>query len=170
MMSTKKLVLLSILLAISIVLNIVERFMLGGLTGLPMIRLGLANIVVLMILYVFNAKDAFIILILRIFIVGVYTSLFSPTFFLGLSGGVVAYLGMVIGKKLKLFSEIGVSVLGAFGHALGQIIMAIFLLETETLIVYFPWLVALSLPTGVITGFIAKSMIRRMNDAFFKTP
>ena len=70
-----------------------------------MIRLGLANIVVLMILYVFNAKDAFIVLILRIFIVGVYTSLFSPTFFLGLSGGVVAYLGMVVGKKLKLFTN-----------------------------------------------------------------
>ena len=167
MMATKKLVLLSILLAISIVLNIVERFMLGGLTGLPMIRLGLANIVVLMIFYLFNAKDAFVILVLRIFIVGVYTSLFSPTFFLALGGGLVAYLGMYLGKKIPLFSEIGVSVLGAFGHALGQILMAIFILETEALIVYFPWLVALSLPSGVITGFIAKSMIKRMSDAFF---
>jgi len=176
MMATKKLVLLSILLAISIVLNIVERFMLGGLTGLPMIRLGLANIVVLMIFYLFNAKDAFVInakdafviLVLRIFIVGVYTSLFSPTFFLALGGGIVAYMGMLIGKKIPLFSEIGVSVLGAFGHALGQILMAIFILETEALIVYFPWLVALSLPSGVITGFIAKSMIKRMNQAFIK--
>jgi len=68
-MNTQKLVLLSILIAISIVLNIVERFALGGLTGLPMIRLGLANIVVLMVMYLYQAKDAFLVLIIRIFLV-----------------------------------------------------------------------------------------------------
>ena len=63
---------------------------------------------------------------------------------------------------------IGVSVLGAFGHALGQITAAIILLETQALIVYFPWLVALSIPTGVFTGFVALKMTNLLKDAFFK--
>ena len=167
-MDTKKLVLLSILLSISIVLNILERFALGGLTGLPMVRLGLSNIVVLMVLYLYASKDAFLILIVRIFLVGIFTSLFSPTFFLSLGGGVFAYLGMDLAKRLKVFSIIGVSVLGSFGHALGQIVAAIFILSTQELIVYFPWLVVLSLPTGILTGFIAKKMNQTIKEAFFK--
>ena len=167
-MNTQKLVLLSILIAISIVLNIVERFALGGLTGLPMVRLGLANIVVLMVMYLYQAKDAFLVLIIRIFLVGIFTSLFSPTFFLSLGGGILAYVGMWIGKSLKVFSIIGVSVLGSFGHALGQIIAAIIILSTQELIVYFPWLVVLSLPTGILTGFIALKMNTIIKEAFFK--
>jgi heptaprenyl diphosphate synthase len=167
-MNTQKLVLISILIAISIVLNIIERFALGGLTGLPMIRLGLANIVVLMVLYLYQAKDAFLVLIIRIFLVGLFTSLFSPTFFLSLGGGLMAYLGMIIGKSLKVFSIIGVSVLGSFGHALGQIIAAIIILSTQELIVYFPWLVVLSIPTGLLTGFIALKMNQIIKEAFFK--
>ncbi len=167
-MNTQKLVLISVLIAISIVLNIIERFALGGLTGLPMIRLGLANIVVLMVLYLYQAKDAFLVLIIRIFLVGLFTSLFSPTFFLSLGGGLLAYLGMIIGKSFKVFSIIGVSVLGSFGHALGQIITAIIILSTQELIVYFPWLVVLSLPTGLLTGFIALKMNKIIKEAFFK--
>ena len=167
-MNTQKLVLLSILIAISIVLNIVERFALGGLTGLPMVRLGLANIVVLMVMYLYQAKDAFLVLLIRIFLVGIFTSLFSPTFFLSLGGGLLAYLGMWIGKSLKIFSIIGVSVLGSFGHALGQIVAAIIILSTQELIVYFPWLVVLSLPTGILTGFIALKMNNIIKEAFFK--
>lgn len=166
-MDTKKLVLLSILLAISIVLNIVERLMLGGLTGLPMVRLGLSNIIILMVIYLYQSKDAVLLLILRVFLVGVFTSLFSPTFFLSLGGGLMAFIGMYVGHKVKVFSMIGVSVLGAFGHALGQILMAIVLLETESLIVYFPWLVAISIPTGVITGVVALKMTGLLKKTFY---
>ena len=168
MMDTKKLVLIAILLAISIVLNIVERLMLGGITGLPMVRLGLSNIIILMLFYLYRSKDAFLVLLLRVFIVGIFTSLFSPTFFLSLGGGLMAFFGMLFGVHIKSLSMIGVSVLGAFGHALGQITAAIILLETQALIVYFPWLVALSIPTGVFTGFVALKMTNLLKDTFFK--
>jgi len=167
-MNTQKLVLISVLIAISIVLNIIERFALGGLTGLPMIRLGLANIVVLMVMYLYQAKDAFLVLIIRIFLVGIFTSLFSPTFFLSLGGGLLAYAGMWLGKSVRIFSMVGVSILGSFGHALGQILAAIIILSTQELIVYFPWLVVLSLPTGLLTGFIALKMNQIIKEAFFK--
>lgn len=75
---------------------------------------------------------------------------------------------MIIGKSFKVFSIIGVSVLGSFGHALGQIVAAIIILSTQELIVYFPWLVVLSLPTGLLTGFIALKMNKIIKEAFFK--
>ena len=158
-MQTKRLVLLSILLAVSVVLNIVERVAIGGLTGLPMVRLGLANIVILIVLYIYTVKDAFTLLILRIFLVGLFTALFSPTFWLSLGGGLLAFLLMVIFKKLRVFTVISVSVMGSFGHAVGQILTAIFLLSTQELIAYLPVLIALSIPTGIFTGLISKRLI-----------
>jgi len=158
-MQTKRLVLLAILLAVSVVLNIVERVAIGGLTGLPMVRLGLANIVILIVLYIYTVKDAFTLLILRIFLVGLFTALFSPTFWLSLGGGLLAFLLMVIFKKLRVFTVISVSVMGSFGHAVGQILTAIFLLSTQELIAYLPVLIALSIPTGIFTGLISKRLI-----------
>lgn len=80
----------------------------------------------------------------------------------------MAFIGMLLGIHFKVFSMIGVSVLGAFGHALGQIVAAIILLETQSLIVYFPWLVALSIPTGILTGYVALKMTDLLRSAFFK--
>lgn len=169
-METKRLVLLAILLAASVVLNIVERVALGGLTGLPMIRLGLANIIILIILYLFSAKDAFVVLILRIFLVGLFTALFSPTFWLSFGGGMVAYGLMISFKAMKVFSIVGVSVVGAFGHALGQVLMAMLLLSTQELFLYLPFLVGLSIPTGILTGFVALKMVRILNQTFYLNP
>ncbi len=160
-------VLLAILLAASVVLNIVERVALGGLTGLPMIRLGLANIIILIILYIYSAKDAFLVLILRIFLVGLFTALFSPTFWLSFGGGLMAYLLMVSFKATQWFSIIGVSVVGAFGHALGQVLVAMVLLSTQELFLYLPFLVGLSIPTGVFTGLIALKMVRILSQTFY---
>ncbi len=158
-METRKLVLLAILLSVSVVLNIVERVALGGFTGLPMVRLGLANVVVLIVLYVYGFKDALTLMILRIFLVGVFTALFSPTFWLSLGGGLTAFTMMISFKSMRVFSILGVSVMGAFGHALGQVVVAMIILSTQELILYLPFLVGLSIPTGIFTGVIARKMV-----------
>ncbi len=154
---TRRLVLLAILLAVSIVLNIVERLVLMGFTGLPMVRLGLANVVVLIVLYVLSPKDAFIVLVLRILLV----SLLAPgstviTFLLALAGGLAAFTAMYACKRTGRFTIISVSVAGAFFHAVGQILMAMFVLATEEIVFILPLFLALSIPTGILTGLIAK--------------
>ncbi len=154
---TRRLVLLAILLAASIVLNIVERLVLMGFTGLPMVRLGLANVVVLILLYVLSPKDAFVVLILRIFLVGLLAPASTViTFLLSLSGGLAAFLAMYALYATKRFSIISVSVAGAFFHAVGQILMAMFILATEEVVFILPVFLALSVPTGILTGLIAK--------------
>ncbi len=94
---------------------------------------------------------------MRIFLVGILAgTISSPGFFLSLSGGMTAYLMMFTFKHLKVFSIIGVSVMGAFGHSVGQIAMAIFLIERTELIFYLPWILVLSVATGVITGMVSQ--------------
>lgn len=142
------------LLAISIVLAIVETFL--PPIPVPGVKLGLANVVTLIILVIFNRKDAFIVLMIRIVLVALLRgNIFNISFFLSLSGGIMAYILMILSYKFKYFSLIGVSISGAFGHSLGQIIMAIFLLSTPSLIYYFPYILLLSIGTGVVTGYIA---------------
>ncbi len=162
-MRTKRITLLSIMLATSIVLSIVESFI---PVFVPGVKLGLANVVTLLIMYIYGEKDAFLILILRIVMVGLLRgNIFNVTFFLSLSGGITAFMMMFIFKKLKVFSIIGVSIMGAFGHSVGQITMAIFLIERAELIYYFPYILVLSVLTGVMTGFVAYRSLRIIKTA-----
>ncbi|MCF7925378.1 MAG: Gx transporter family protein [Candidatus Izimaplasma sp.] len=153
-MKTKRITMLAILLSISIVLAIVESFL--PVIPVPGVKLGLANVVTLIVMYYFGEKDAFTLLIMRIVLVALLRgNIFSVTFFLSFSGGMMAYIMMILFKSLKIFSIIGVSIMGAFGHSVGQIIMAIIILDTIELIFYFPYILLLSVITGVITGFLA---------------
>ena len=157
-MNTKRIVTLSIFLSISIVLSIVESF----LPLIPVVgaKLGLANIMTLVILSLYGEKDAFVIVMLRILLVGILRgSLGNPGFFLSLGGGVVAYLMMVLFMRLKIFSIISVSIMGSLGHSIGQIAMAIIVLSTKELAYYFPILFLIAIPTGIFTGSVAKKFI-----------
>ena len=154
-MNTKRLVTLSLFLSMSIVLSIVESFIPS--ISIPGAKLGLANIMTLVILNLYGEKDAFLIVILRIFLVGLLRgTIGAPAFFLSLSGGLMAYLLMVAFLKMKVFSIVGVSVMGSLGHSLGQILMAIFILSVPELVYYFPFLFLIAIPTGVFTGLVAK--------------
>ena len=163
-MRTKRLTLLAIMLSISIVLSIVESML--PVIPVPGVKLGLANVVTIIIMYKYGETDALTILILRIILVGLLRgNIFSVTFFLSLSGGMTAYLMMVLFKKLKVFSIIGVSIMGAFGHSVGQIVMAIFLIERTELIYYFPYILLLSVLTGVVTGILATRSLEIIKKA-----
>jgi len=162
-MKTKRLTLLAVMLAASIVLSIIESQI---PVFIPGVKIGLANVVTLIIFYIYGDRDALLILVLRIVLVGMLTGkIASPTFFLSLSGGMTAYLMMFIFKHLKVFSIIGVSIMGAFGHSVGQIAMAIFLIERTELIFYLPWILVLSVTTGVITGMVSKKSLAIVKNA-----
>lgn len=153
-MNTKKIVFLAIMLSIAIVVSIVESMI--PVFWVPGAKLGLANIVTLVILYVYGKKDALMILVLRILLVGLLRGTFlMPGFFLSVSGGMLAYILMVGFKQMKVFSIVGVSVTGSLGHSLGQILMAVVLLSTPELIYYFPIIFFISIPTGIFTGYVS---------------
>ncbi len=154
-MNTKRLVTLSLFLSMSIVLSIVESFIPSF--AIPGAKLGLANIMTLVILNLYGEKDAFLIIILRIFLVGLLRgTIGAPAFYLSVSGGVLAYLLMILFNRFRVFSVVGVSVMGSLGHSLGQILMAMVILSLPELVYYFPFLFLIAIPTGVFTGLVAK--------------
>ena len=143
----------SMLLAIAIVLNVLESFTIF----IPGVKLGFANIIILIMLYEFKPAEALMVDILRIFMVGLLRGSFlSPTFFMALSGGLTSFIIMFLFSRIKIFSPVGVSVLGSISHATGQIFVAIGLLGTNAVVYYLPFIALLSILTGILSGIIAK--------------
>ena len=152
----KKEIRLSMLLSISIILNILESLI--PIFNFPGIRMGLANIITLIVLYTYGSKDAIYISILRVLLVGILrTGLFSVAFYFSLFGSIFSIISMIIFKKTKL-SIIGVSIVGSIMHNVGQIIAALFLINTN-LIYYMPILLITSIITGTSIGFISKELL-----------
>ena len=164
-MDIEKTIKISMLIAISIVLSIIESFIplfSGMIVGF---KLGLANIIILFVLYQYSFKDALLVSIIRIIIVGMLrTGLFSITFMFSITGAVTSIIMMFLAKNTKL-SIIGVSVVGAVFHTLGQCLIASLILKIK-LIYYMPYLIIFSIISGIIIGFISKELIK--HDLFNK--
>lgn len=154
----KKFTRLTMLLALSVVLNIIESFI-PFFSAIPGLKLGLANIIILIVLYLYSFKDAIYISFLRIIIVGILrTGLFSTTFFFSLGGAFLSLVAMYLVKKTKL-SIIGVSIIGSIFHSIGQVIVAIIFLKNTFIIYYIPWLLLFSIPTGIVVGLTSKAIL-----------
>ena len=108
-MSVKRLAIIAMLTAMAIVLSILESFIPMFIPG---VKLGLANVIILIMLYEFKISEALIVDILRILVVAILRStLLSPTFIMSLSGGVLSFVIMLIFSRIKVFSIIGVFII-----------------------------------------------------------
>lgn len=162
-MELKKFTRLSMFLALSVVLNLIESIipLFNGI--IPGLKLGLANIIILYVLYIYGFKESIYLSIVRVFLVGILkTGLFSITFFFSLSGAILSLFFMFLVKKLTKLSIVGVSIVGSIMHSVGQILIAILILNTKSILFYLPWLLILSIPTGIITGLISKELIKSL--------
>lgn len=158
-MELKKTINLANFLALATVLNIVESFIPIFSNFVPGIKLGLANIIIILILYSYSFKDALTISILRVFLVGILrTGLFSISFFFSLGGAILSICMMFLAKKLTKLSIIGISVIGSFFHSIGQIIVAIIFLRNINMVYYLPWILLFSIPTGCLIGVVSKQI------------
>ena len=164
-MELKKFMRLTMFLALSIVLSIIESMfpILNGIV--PGLKLGLANIVIIIVLYIYGFKDALYVSILRVILVGLLrTGLFSINFLFSISGAILSLLFMNLFKKINKLSIIGISVIGSIAHSIGQIIIAIIILKSTAIIYYLPWLLLLSIPTGIIVGIVSKYIINNFSN------
>lgn len=159
-MRTKRITLSALLLALALALGYAERFLPTQLiVPLPGVKLGLANAVTLYALYALEPLPALAILLLRClmasFFGGSVTSLaFSVT------GGAAAFAVMLCAKRLPALSEIGVSILGAAGHNIGQIAAAAVLMHTAGIISYLPLMLTAGVFTGAAMGFAVQRILR----------
>lgn len=154
-MKTKHMTILAMYTTIALTIFIVES-LLPALTPIPGIKLGLANIITLWLLIYASPKDAFLVLLMRIFIASIMAGQMM-SFAYSLCGGVFCFLAMAVifrllGRKYIVF----VSVIGALFHNLGQIVIAMAVLQSLSILTYLPVLTISGIVAGTFTGLCAR--------------
>ena len=157
---TKTLTILALLAAAAVALRFAEGLL--PVTIAPGLKPGLANSVTLICLYLFPLRQTALYLAVRVMLTALlFTGLFTPAFCIGTTGAVLSLAVMYAAKRSNVFSLPGVSVAGACAHNLGQLIAAACLLMQSTALVsLLPFLIALSIPFGLLTGFLAQRLLR----------
>jgi heptaprenyl diphosphate synthase len=158
-MKTKTIVYLALLLAIAVVLNYLESLIPTPFVG---VKLGLANSVGLIVLYLFGAKYYAGFGLLRVVLTALLWSGFGSAFFISLAGMVLCTIFTLIVYRLKVCSIYGLSVIGAIFHGLGQIIMVAILYQTPYIVTYVLVMTASGLVSGVLMALLGSLLIRRL--------
>ena len=158
--STKKIALCGVLTALAMIFSYIESVIPVPIP-VPGIKLGVANIAVITILYVLGVKEAIVINLLRI----VLTSLLFGnvnSFLFSISGAALSLTIMIIMKKLDFFSCIVVSLCGGVMNNIGQIIAAVFIMGSEAIVFYLPVLIVSGVFTGVVIGVVSGIVAKRV--------
>lgn len=144
---------LGMLTAVAIVLGYFEHLL--PVTGIPGVKLGLANTVLLYALYLLDIPSAILLMFLKVGVSGLMFG--GPAAMLySFAGGVLSLLVMIAARSFRGLSIVGVSILGAVSHNVGQMIVACFVVETRAILAYLPVLLLAAAVTGTLTGLIAQ--------------
>lgn len=146
-----------LLLTLALILSYVES-LIPIFVSVPGVKLGLANLVVLICLYFFPAKYAFLISGMRVVLAGLlFGSMFSILY--SLAGAFLSLLVMLFAKKFFKLGILGVSVLGGVFHNVGQLLVAMAVVSNYRIGYLFPYLLLSGILTGAIIGFVANCVV-----------
>lgn len=159
---------LGVFTALALILAYVEFLLPPLFPSVPGIKIGLPNIIIVFLLYRRSAYSAIIVSLLRILLVAM---LFGNVMALmySLAGGVLSLLLMILLSRLNFLSTVGVSVIGGVSHNVGQVLMAMLLLETAELGYYLVVLTVTGIIAGVFIGVCGSVLIKKVpaNLLFF---
>ncbi len=158
---SKKIAVLGVLTAVALVLSYLEAILPPIYAAVPGVKVGLPNVVVILILYRFGAKEAAMVSFMRVFIVALLFGN-AMTLAYSIAGAVLSLLLMMLFKKLDLFSAVGVSIIGGIAHNVGQIIVAILLLNSTLIAYYMIILTITGTLAGVAVGLAGSLLIKRL--------
>jgi heptaprenyl diphosphate synthase len=162
---TQRVALMGLLLALMLVLGFVESRL--PVPGLPGVKLGLSNGVLLFALYLLDIPSALMLMVLKILLSGFLFGNPSSMMYAA-AGGVVSLLGMILLKRMGSFTVVPVSMAGGLLHNVGQVGLAMIILQTPGLLVYMAILMAVGMVTGMATGFAARAVIRHFPQQKFQ--
>ena len=157
--STEKLTALALFSAMAIIFSYIEAILPPIWSAIPGIKVGLANIVTVTLLYKFSIKEAFIVAFIRIIVIAL---LFGNvmTLVYSLAGFVLSVVIMAILKRTGLFSSVGVSVAGGIFHNLGQITVAMIMLQTKEIGYYMIVLAFTGTVAGILIGIAGNYLLK----------
>lgn len=134
--------------------------------GIPGIKLGLANLIIVIALYRLRLKEAYLLSVARVLLAGfLFGNYFSILY--SLAGALLSLSVMAVLKKDGGFSVTGVSIAGGVSHNIGQLIVAMAAVETYQVAYYFPVLLIAGLMTGCLIGIVSGETLKRLTDFSF---
>ena len=129
--------------------------------GIQGVKLGLANLVIVIAIYKMKLSDAFLLSVVRVVLSGfIFGNYFSILY--SLSGGVLSLAVMALLKRAGGFSVIGISIAGGIAHNIGQLIVAMLVVETFRVAYYLPVLLLAGMLAGSVIGIAANEMLKRL--------
>ena len=164
---TQGMVFLSIMVALAVVLSIVDKTITyAAFPYLPTAKIGLANLVVLIIMYKYSFKETFILVVLKILLANLL--IMGPmSFIIGGPSSLMSFLVMYLlyFTFSKNLSPIGISVAGGFTHIVVQLVITFFVYELgDVVMIYGAILVIVSLITSTLIGLL----VLKLNQQFFQ--
>ena len=163
MPDTKNIARIGMLVAVAFVLSYIESVLPLNL-GIPGIKAGLSNIVVVFSIFYFRPLTAFGISIVRIVLSGLAFGGLSGMLY-SMAVGILSFIIMLGLKKTQKVSVYGVSVAGGVFHNIGQILVAMAVLQNSMVVYYLPFLLVAGVVAGIITGMLAAILVKRFGDA-----
>ena len=157
---------MGLLTALGLIIGYIE-FLIPIPLGIPGVKPGFSNIVIVWALYSLGPWEALMINGMRIFLSGFLFGNFSMILY-SLAGAAVSFLCMCLAKKSGLFSMTGVSMIGGVMHNMGQLLVAMAVLETVSLVDYGPVLLAAGVITGLLIGIVTGEVKKRIPAALVK--
>lgn len=159
-LQTKKIAYIGVFLSLSLIISYIES-QIPVFVSVPGVKLGIANTVTVIVLYMFGVREALTVGILRVVISGIlFSNLFSVVY--GVSGCVLSILTMFIVKKLGKFSMTGVSFTGGIFHNVGQVLVAALIMEQISILDYIPVLIISGGFFGALTGMLCYLVYKRL--------
>lgn len=159
---SKKISTAAVLTSLALIFSYVE-FLFPLSLGIPGIKPGLANIVIVVALYKLGARTALMVNLSRILLAAaLFGSVFSGLY--SLAGGLASFAAMTALRKTNLFSTAGVSMAGGVFHNLGQLAVAALIVESAQILYYFPLLLLSGMAAGLLNGALATWVLRALRD------
>lgn len=153
-----------VFLALALVCSYVESLIPISF-GIPGVKLGLTNIVVILMLYTIGAKDAILISVLRIILAGfMFGNAFSIIY--SLTGGILSFVVMLLLKNTGKLKILSISTAGGISHNVGQLIVAALVVENYNILFYVPVLIIAGIITGFLIGLLAGEIVLRIGNRF----
>lgn len=152
-------------MALALIFSYVETLIPVNL-GIPGVKLGLANLIIVVALYKMRLSEAYLLSVVRVLLAGfIFGNYFSIIY--SLAGGLLSLTVMAFLKKWGGFSLQGISIAGGVFHNIGQLIVAAVVVETFSVTYYFPVLLVAGLLTGLVIGIVAEMMLKRLVNIQF---
>ena len=159
-MKTKKLVTLAVTISVAMILSFVES-RIPAFVAIPGVKVGLANIAVIFALYKMGWREAIVVSVIRVLLVALlFGSVVSLAY--SIAGALISLSLMMLLRKIGIFTEIAVSVVGGITHNIGQILIAFLLLETKVVFYYLPFLLVSGVIAGIAVGVASALLIKRI--------